>query len=126
MIGTLVSDGVGLTFRGQRFEVLPAILETDVSSVLMYYSLTAAPTLTITFFSRREYSNTPRTTTAPNLGSKSPGRIWTSSGGASLNWTGYRTCANIDFVRQLNDGCGPASPVTLQNLTARVRRQIGR
>lgn len=71
-----------LTLRGQRFETLPAILETDLGSVLMCYSVTAAPKPTVTFFAGPEYSNTPRTTAAPNLGSKSPGRFWRSSEGA--------------------------------------------
>lgn len=115
---------LGLTLRGQRFETLPAIATTDVGSVLAYYSITASPDVTLTFFGGPEYSNTPRTAAAAALGLNGQGHFWGSSEGATLNWGGPRTSANASFVRQLNDGGGLASPVTLQSVSVKLRQQL--
>ncbi len=121
-----VRQWVGLTVRGQRFETLPAIARTDVGSVLLYYSFTATPTVTLTLFGGPEYSNTSSAAATAAPGLNGQGHFWSSGEGATLNWGGIRTSANVSYVRQLNDGGGLASSVTLQTASAALRRQLSR
>ena len=114
----------GVTVRGQRFETLPSIATTDVGSLLLYYSVAPTPTLTLTLFGGPEYANTPPTAAAAALGLNGQSRFWTSSEGATLNWQAFRTSASVSFVRQLNDGGGLASAVTLESVSATLRQQL--
>lgn len=115
---------LGVTIRGQRFETLPSIATTDVGSLLLYYSVAPTPTLTLTLFGGPEYANTPPTAAAAALGLNGQSRFWTSSEGATLNWQALRTSASVSFVRQVNDGGGLASAVTLESVSATLRQQL--
>jgi hypothetical protein len=119
-----VRQWMGITLRGEQFQTVPAIAKTNVGSVILYYSVKAAPTVTLSFFGGPEYSDTPPTAAATSLGFTGAGRFWASSGGATLTWGGLRTSADVGYSRQLNDGGGLAVPVTLQTVTARLRRQL--
>jgi hypothetical protein len=116
---------LGATLRGQQFETIPAIAKTDVGSFLMNYSITPTPTLSLTLFGGPEYSDTPPTAAATALNFTGQGRFWASSEGATLDWGGARTSVDLSFSRQLNDGGGLATPVTLQSVSARLRQQLG-
>lgn len=41
-----------------------------------------------------------------------------------MTWAANRTSANVSFARQLNDGGGLSSPVTLQVVSATLRRSL--
>ena len=114
----------GATLRAQRFETLPSIAKTDVGGLILYYSFVPTNHITLTFFGGPEYSNTPETAALDALGFNGQGRLWTSSEGATLNWEGGRTSGNVTFSRQLNDGGGLSSAVTLQSVSAKLRRQL--
>ncbi len=115
---------LGATIRGQRFETVPSIATTNVGSLLLYYSVAPTPAVTLALFGGPEYTDTPPTATAAAIGLNGEGRLWTSSEGATVNWQASRTSANVSFVRQVNDGGGLASAVTLQSVSAALRQQL--
>jgi len=115
---------LGVTARGQRFETLPSLFTTDVGGLLLYYSYTAGPRLTVTLFGGPEYAGTSQTASAPAAQSGAHGSLWGSSEGATLDWAGARTSASLTFSRQLNDGGGLAAPVNLQTVSATLRRSL--
>jgi hypothetical protein len=114
----------GVTARGQRFETRPGIATTDVGSLLMYYSVEPTSAIMLTFFAGPEYSNTSQSAVLAGIGQNRLGRLWASSEGATLSWKASRSSANLSFVRQLNDGGGLASAVTLQSVSANFRQQL--
>jgi hypothetical protein len=117
---------VGATVRAQRFQTLPDIATTNAGGLILYYSFQASKNVTLTIFGGPDYADTPQTAALGGLGLSGQGRFWTSSEGATLNWGGARTSANVTYSRQLNDGGGLASAVTLQNVSGKLRQQLTR
>jgi hypothetical protein len=117
---------LGATLRAQRFQTLPNIATTNAGGLILYYSIQANKNITLTFFGGPEYSDTPQTATLVALGFTGPSRFWTSSEGATFNWEAGRTSGDVTYSRELNDGGGLASAVTLQNVSAKLRQQVSR
>ena len=55
-----------------------------------------------------------------------PGHWWTAAEGATVTWQGRRTSVEAGFSRQVSDGAGLYSAVTLQSANGRLRHQLGR
>lgn len=115
---------LGVTVRQQRFQT-SGINSTGVQSLVLYYSVTATPTVALTFFGGPEYSEFSESLLSP-LPTNGTRRLWSSSEGATIARNGSKTSLDLTFVRQLSDGGGLDSSVTLQTVSGNLRRQLAR
>jgi hypothetical protein len=119
-----LSKWVGVTLRLQRFDIEPSISRTDTATLLLYYAIQPGAGVTLSFFAGPEYYNTPRISDTATAQGLFPGQMWTSAEGATITWQGKRTSASATFSRQLSDGGGLSSAVTLQTVSASLRHQL--
>jgi hypothetical protein len=118
-----LGEWVGLSLRVQRLDTQPSITHTDTASMLFFYALQPHSNITLSFFAGPEYYDTPATADMPVTGLV-VGPHWTPAVGTTFNWQGTNTSATAGFSRQVNDGGGLYSAVTLQEITASLRSQL--
>lgn len=116
-------EWVGFSLRVQRLDTQPSITHTDTASMLVLYALQPHPNVTFSFFAGPEYYDTP-----PIAGMSTNGLVvgphWTPAVGTTFNWQGTNTSVAAGFSRQVSDGGGFYSAVTLQQVTASLRSQL--
>jgi hypothetical protein len=115
---------VGVALRTQRFDT--SVATTDTATLLFHYSVKTAPDVTLSFFAGPEYYNTPRISDSAATIGTFQGHQWTSAEGVTLSWQRERTSVAATYSRQLSDGGGLYSAVTLELANASLRRQLGR
>lgn len=118
-----LGDWVGVSLRVQRLDTQPSITHTDTASMLFFYSLQPHSNITLSFFAGPEYYDAPAIADMPTTGLV-VGPHWTPAAGTTFNWQGTNTSATAGFSRQVNDGGGLYSAVTLQEITASLRSQL--
>jgi hypothetical protein len=113
----------GIVTRLQRLQV-SGIGVTNAGSILMMYGVQPSRRTTLTVFGGPELSHTPATRSAvapPTADS----RLLAPVVGATFGWQGLRTGTTLSYVRQVSDGGGLASNVTLDSADVAVRRLFG-
>jgi hypothetical protein len=115
---------VGVALRTQRFDT--SVTTTDTATLLFFYSLKIAPDVTLSFFAGPEYYSTPRISDSAATIGLFQRHQWTSAEGVTLSWQRERTSVATTYSRQLSDGGGLNSAVTLELANASLRRQLGR
>jgi len=117
---------VGTTLRAQRFDVgQPVSPRTDSASLLVLYGIDFRQGMSLSFFAGPELSITSNQglVSPPTL---VPGRMWSPVTGAVFSKAGRNTAATASFVRQVSDGGGLPSAVTLSYVNGEVLRQMTR
>ncbi len=116
---------LGASVRVQYIDTQPSIGHTGTASVLLYYGVQLRPSATVSFFAGPEYYDSPlvagTVTTSKGL---LYGHQWTPALGATFNWQGENTSFFAEYFRQVSDGGGLYSPVTLQQENASLRCQL--
>ena len=116
---------IGTTLRAQRFDVgQPFSPRTDSASFLVLYGIDFRQGMSLSFFAGPELSVTSNQgLVAPSL---VPGRMWSPVTGAVFSRAGRNTGVTASFVRQVSDGGGLPSAVTLSYVNGEVLRQLTR
>jgi len=117
---------LGVSLRVQHFNQQPSISSTDTASLLLYYSVAPAPTITLSFFGGPEYYNTSFNSEIATADGLSQHPQWSPAVGATFNWRGKNTSLTAGYSRQLSDGGGLPSAVILQQVNGSLRWQLGR
>jgi len=117
---------VGITLRGQRFDLDRSIGRTDTLSSLFFYGLNIQPNMSLSLFAGPELSITSLPQGIPTPVLPFPQRMWSPATGAVFSWQHQRTGATASFVRQVSNSTGLASAVTLSTANAVVMRQLSR
>lgn len=115
---------LGVSLRAQRFQTQPSAARTDTASLLLYYAVQVRSDVTISFFAGPEYYNTPSISEMATANGLFQGHQWAPAVGATFNWQGENTSVAAGFSRQLSDGGGLFSAVTLQQVNASLRCQL--
>jgi hypothetical protein len=118
-----LGEWVGFSLRVQRLDTQPSTAYTDTASMLFFYALQPHSNITLSFFAGPEYYDTPAIAGMPTTGLV-VGPHWTTAVGTSFGWQGTNTSATAGFSRQVSDGGGLYSAVTLQEITASLRSQL--
>lgn len=118
-----VGEWLGISFRVQRLDTQPSITHTDTASMLFFYALQPQSNVTLSFFAGPEYYDTPAIAGMPTTGLV-VGPHWTPAVGTTFSWQGENTSVGAGFSRQVSDGGGLYSAVTLQQVTASLRSQL--
>ncbi len=115
---------LGVSLRVQRLETQPSIGHTDTASVLLYYAVQPRSNVTLSFFAGPEYYNSVSLSGMSTANGLVQGPQWTPAVGTALNWQGENTSATAGYSRQISDGGGLFSAVTLQQVFASLRCQL--
>jgi hypothetical protein len=118
-----LGEWVGVSLRVQRLDTQPSDTHTDTASVLFLYALQPHSNVTLSFFAGPEYYDTPAIAGVPTAGLV-VGPHWTPAVGTAFDWQGTNTSVAAGFSRQVSDGGGLYSAVTLQQVTASLRCQL--
>jgi hypothetical protein len=113
---------IGVTYQFQKYLSHSTSLEdqsTLTHSVEGFYTFYFKPTLSLSFFSGPQHSET-------NGFGVPPLNMWSPSGGGSLNWQGQHTSTFINVSRRISDGGGLQGAVTSTSTDASLRRQLSR
>jgi hypothetical protein len=116
---------LGGSVRVQRIETQPTIGHTDTASLLLYYGFAIRASTTLSFFAGPEYYDStpaPGTVTGDEL--LFYGHRWTPAVGATFSWQGETTSVAAVYSRQVDDGGGLFSAVTLQQESVSLRSQL--
>ena len=116
---------IGTTLRAQRFDVGRPLGRTDSGSLLLLYGIDIRQGTTLSFFAGPELSVTSTQGLVPTP-TLVPSRMWSPATGAVFSQTGRNTAATVSFVRQVSDGGGLPSAVTLNYANGDVLRQLTR
>jgi hypothetical protein len=116
----------GVSLRARRFTIGGDLGETNAASALFFYSFVPTPNTTLSFFGGPEFSNTFIPERLRDVTRPFDRRVWGPAAGATFTWLAGRTSTTASFVRQVSDGGGLSSAVTLYSAEAGVRRQIAR
>jgi hypothetical protein len=116
----------GVTARAQRFDLDRSLGRTDTASFVFLYGFNIRPNVSISLFAGPELSMTSvgQGISAPVF--SFPRRLWSPATGAVFSWQHQRTGVTASFVRQVSNGGGLASAVTLSSVDAELVRQLGR
>jgi hypothetical protein len=117
---------VGVTLRGQRFDLDRSVGRTDTLSAIFLYGLAIRPNLSLSFFAGPELSMTaiPQGISAPVL--PFPRRMWSPTTGATFSYLRPRTGVTASFVRGITNGAGLVSAVTISTVEGTVTRRLSR
>jgi hypothetical protein len=115
---------LGASLRVQHIDTQPSIGHTDTASMLLYYGLEFRPSMTLSFFAGPEYYDTPPVSGVTTNEALFYGHQWTPALGATFNWQGENTSFVAEYSRQVSDGGGLYSAVTLQQENASFRSQL--
>jgi hypothetical protein len=116
---------IGTTLRAQRFDLDRNTVRTDTASLLLLYGINIQPNMSLSVFAGPELSKTTPSgeLTAPP---SSPSNMWSPATGAVFSWQRQKTAVMLSFVRQINNGGGLPSAVTLTTGEAELIRQLRR
>lgn len=117
---------VGVTLRGQRFDLARSVGRTDTLSSIFSYGLGIQPSMSLSLFAGPQFSVTALPQGLPVPDSAFSRRGWSPLTGAVFSWEHQRTGATASFVRGVSDGAGLASAVTLSTAEATLTRQLSR
>lgn len=115
---------LGVSLRVQQIATEPSVGHTDTASLLLYYGIQLRPSMTLSFFAGPEYYDTPPVPAATTNEALFYGHQWTPALGATFNWQGENTSFVAEYSRQVSDGGGLYSAVTLQQENASFRSQL--
>jgi hypothetical protein len=115
---------VGASLRVQRFDTEPSIATTDAVSLLFYYAIAPRPGVEVSLFAGPEYYDNAVHSPIAIANGEFQGHQWTPAAGATVTWHGDNTSAEAGFSRQVSDGGGLYSAVTLQQFNASVKCQL--
>lgn len=114
----------GITIRGERFDLDQAQGRTDTGTLLVFYGVNFRPTISLSLFAGPQLSVT---SIPPGLSVASfPRRLWSPATGAVFNLQRKRTGFTASFIRQVSNGGGLASAVTLSTADAALQSRWGR
>jgi hypothetical protein len=114
---------IGTTLRAQRFDVGRPFSRTDSGSLLLLYGIDFREGMTLSLFAGPELSVTSNQGLVPTP-TIVPTRMWSPVTGAVFSRAGRNTAATVSFVRQVSDGGGLPSAVTLSYVHGDVLRQL--
>jgi len=115
---------VGATLRVQRFDTQPSLATTDAVSLLFYYAAAPHPGVELSIFAGPEYYDNSVHLPIAIASGQFQGHQWTPAAGATVAWHGENTSAEAGFSRQVSDGGGLYSAVTLEQFNASVKSQL--
>ncbi|MGB7497993.1 MAG: hypothetical protein WBR26_13800 [Candidatus Acidiferrum sp.] len=115
---------LGASVRVQTIDTQPWIGRTNTASLLLYYGAQLRPGTTLSFFAGPEYYDSSRPPDMVTSQGLFYGHQWTPALGATFNWQGESTSAFAAYSRQVSDGGGLYSAVTLQQENAALRCQL--
>jgi hypothetical protein len=122
---------IGVTYTFQKISTFGEILEhTESQSVLLFYTLTIKPGMTLSVFAGPDHSIT-NDQFLYSLGPVSvpinqTEAMWLVDEGATFAWQGQQTSARINLIHHVADGGGLTGAVQLYSGTAGLRRQISK
>lgn len=118
---------IGATYQYERFvSALVGQTETQTHALLLFYTLYATPTLSISFFGGPQHSDTvqpPQPALALQL---TMTRAWIPAAGASLSWQGRLTNVAVSYSHVISDGGGLIGAVQMDSANGSIRQQLTR
>jgi hypothetical protein len=119
---------IGVNYQYQRLIANPTFgqSETQTHAPLLFYTLYAASTFSISFFGGPQYSDTIVPPQPPLVVKPTTVRQWTPAAGASLNWQARLSNAAVSYSRVVSGGGGLIGAVQMNSATASFRQQITR
>jgi hypothetical protein len=111
---------VGATYQYQRLMSYPTGLqsETQTQAILLFYSVSPVPRLSLSLFGGPQYSST----SYPPF----PSRGWTPAAGASMNWQGQFTALSASYLHVVSSGGGLTTASQMDSASASIRMQFSR
>jgi hypothetical protein len=115
---------VGITLRGERFDLDRSQGRTDSGSLLFLYGVNFRPTISLSMFAGPQLSVTsiPSGVSLPVF----PERMWTPATGVQFNWQRQRMGLMASFVRQISNGAGLSSAVLLSSADTALQTRLSR
>ena len=119
---------IGATYQYQRLIANPTFgqSETQTHALLLFYTLYATSTFSISFFGGPQHSDTIQPAEPLLLPQPTTLRQWTPAAGASLNWQGRLSNFAFSYSRVISSGGGLIGAVQMNSATASFRQQITR
>jgi len=117
---------LGVTLRGQRFDLDRSAGRTDALSAILLYGFAMRPDISMSLFAGPELSMTALPQGLPAPVPSFSRRIWTPTTGAVFSYQRRRTGVSASFVRGISNSAGLASAVTLSTVGGAVSRQFSR
>ncbi len=109
---------LGVTYQFQALMSRPSPVDTHTNSVLVFYTFTPGPRLSVSLFIGPEYSRTQ--------GGNLDINRWSPAAGASLGWQGNHTSASLSYSRRISEGGGLRVAVLSSSLDGSARWQLSR
>jgi hypothetical protein len=119
---------IGATYQYQRLIANPTFgqSETQTHALLLFYTLYATSTFSVSFFGGPQHSDTIQPAQPPLLPQPTTLQQWTPAAGASLNWQGRLSNFAFSYSRVISSGGGLTGAVQMNSASASFRQQITR
>lgn len=115
---------LGTSVGVQRIDTQPSTGYTNTATVLFYYGLDFRPNVTLSLFAGPEYNDTSPLPGTVGANGVFYGSQWAPALGATFNWQGESTSVAAQYSRQVSNGGGLFSAVTLQQENVSLRSQL--
>jgi hypothetical protein len=115
---------LGTSVGVQRIDTQPSSGYTNTATVLLYYGLDFRPNITLSLFAGPEHNDTTPPPGTANGTGVFYGSQWAPALGATFNWRGESTSVAAQYSRQVSNGGGLFSAVTLQQENVSLRSQL--